>query len=68
MEVCLLFLGALLACDPDENNFLRVVDAKSGVLHDEVRFGVLLIDLITIPVEVRQKPTLWAGGLRQEVP
>jgi hypothetical protein len=48
IEVGLLFLATLFACDVDEKNIVRAIYIKSGVPNDEVRFGVLLIDLITI--------------------
>ena len=48
IEVCRLLLGSLSARDPDEHKFLGTLDAEPGVLDDEVRFGVLLIDLVTI--------------------
>ena len=48
IEVCLLLLGSLSACDPDEDNVLGAIDTEPGVLNDEVRFGVLLIDLVAV--------------------
>jgi hypothetical protein len=41
-------LGSLSACDPDEDNVLGAIDTEPGVLNDEVRFGVLLIDLVAV--------------------
>jgi hypothetical protein len=43
-----LLLGSLSACDPDEDNVLGAIDTEPGVLNDEVRFGVLLIDLVAV--------------------
>src|SRR5260370_13201065 len=48
VEGCLLLLGSLPACDPDEDNVLGAIDTESGVLDDEVRFGVLLVDLVAV--------------------
>jgi hypothetical protein len=46
IEVCLLLLGSSPACDPDEDNVLGAIDTEPGVLDDEVRFGVLLVNLV----------------------
>ena len=43
-----MLLGSLSACDPDEDNVLGAIDTEPGVLNDEVRFGVLLIDLVAV--------------------
>ena len=48
VEGCLLLLGSLPACDPDEHDVLGAIDTEPGVLEDEVRFGVLLVDLVAV--------------------
>jgi hypothetical protein len=48
IEGCLLLLGSLPACDPDEDDVLGAIDTEPGVLDDEVRFGVLLVDLVAV--------------------
>jgi len=48
VEVCLLLLGSWSACDANEDNLPGAIDIESGILDDEVRFGVLLIDLVTV--------------------
>ena len=48
IEVCLLLLGSLSACDANEDNLLGAIDIESGILDDEVRFRVLLIDLVAV--------------------
>src|SRR5882757_8946640 len=48
IEVCLLLLGSLSASDANEHSLLGAIDIESGILDDEVRFGVLLIDLVAV--------------------
>jgi len=47
VEVCLLLLGSWSACDAMKQPS-GAIDIESVILDDEVRFGVLLIDLVTV--------------------
>ena len=79
-ELCirrgLLCFGSLSAGDTNEDNILGAIDTKSGVLNDEVRFGVFLINLVEIhPIVDRRcvvraltpSPSLLCGTRRRRV-
>src|SRR6266404_8540848 len=63
IEGCLLLLGSLPACDPDEDDVLGAIDTEPGVLDDEVRFGVLLVDSRTSITRNSSPLQMWSKSL-----